>query len=98
MGNSMVDSSFVEKGGTELGCMSTSTSQSMAEDYAQSDQPLLFRIISISFMSRGADITWLSVYPNEQEILYPPISYLKFLKQTIQHSTRFVIDMEPEIG
>jgi hypothetical protein len=71
----------------------------MAVDYAQSDQPLLFRVISNSFMSRGADITWLSVYLNEQEILYPPLTYLKFLKQTpIQNSTGFVIDVEPEIG
>lgn len=27
-------------------------------------------------MSKGSSISWLSVYPKEQEILYPPLTYL----------------------
>ena len=28
-------------------------------------------------LARGANISWLSVYPDEQEILFPPLSYLR---------------------
>ena len=28
-------------------------------------------------MSRGADIAWLSVFPDEAEALYPPLTYLR---------------------
>lgn len=27
-------------------------------------------------MSKGSSISWLSVYPKEKEILYPPLTYL----------------------
>ena len=27
-------------------------------------------------MSKGSQISWLSVYPKEDEILYPPLTYL----------------------
>jgi hypothetical protein len=32
-------------------------------------------------MSRGASIAFLSVYPDEREILYPPLTYLRPLGQ-----------------
>jgi hypothetical protein len=45
--------------------------------YAQSDNPLVFRIKVDSPMDMGADISWLSVYPDEREVLYPPMTFLK---------------------
>ena len=36
-------------------------------------------------MDRGATIKWLSVYPGEEEVLYPPLMYIKpLLKQKIR--------------
>ena len=36
-------------------------------------------------MDRGASLKWLSVYPAEDEVLYPPLTYLKpMLKQQIK--------------
>ena len=32
------------------------------------------------FMARGADISFLSVYPKESEALYPPLTYVRALK------------------
>jgi hypothetical protein len=29
------------------------------------------------FTSRGADVSFLSVYPGEKEALYPPLTYLR---------------------
>jgi hypothetical protein len=87
---------FKRQGGTELGCMSTSTSKAIVAGYANSAQPLVFRVNSDGFMSCGADISWLSVYPNEAEVLYPPLTYLKYLKTTpIKNSSGFVVDVEP---
>jgi hypothetical protein len=92
-------SKFKLQGGTELGCMSTSTSKEIVAGYANSAQPLVFRVNSDGFMSCGADISWLSVYPNEAEVLYPPLTYLKYMKTTpIKNSSGFVVDVEPQFS
>ena len=66
---------FCDKGGTELGVMSTTPSLAVALGYANSARPLLMRL-SARAMSKGADIGFLSVYPKEQESLYPPLTFL----------------------
>ena len=59
---------FVAQGGTEYACMSTSASQGVACDFAISDCPLVFKFVTPDFMSRGADIAFLSVYESEAEV------------------------------
>jgi hypothetical protein len=87
---------FKRSGGTELGCLSTSTSKESVARYASSAQPLIFRVVSDGFMSCGAHISWVSLYPEDEEVLYPPLTYLKFLKATpIKNSSGFVVDVEP---
>ena len=56
--------------------MSTTSNPTVAVAYGQSSQTLLFKIVSKSFMTRGADITFLSAFPGEREYLYPPLTYL----------------------
>ena len=68
---------FVSKGGTEFAFLSTSASKEVAANFAVSQLPLIFKFETKDFTSRGADIGWLSVYPNEQEALYPPLTYLR---------------------
>ena len=46
------------------------------QNFANSQLPLIFKFVTRNFMSRGADIAFLSVYPAEQEALYPPLTYL----------------------
>lgn len=67
---------FMKQGGTEFACMSTSASQDIAVEFATSQHPLIFKFATSNFMSRGADISCLSVYPEENEALYPPLTYL----------------------
>jgi hypothetical protein len=87
---------FKREGGTELGCMSTSTKMHIVAGYAKSAQPLVFRINSDDFMSCGADISWLSVYPTEAEVLYPPLTFLRYIKeQRIKNSLGIVVDVKP---
>jgi hypothetical protein len=90
---------FIKNGGTELGCMSTSTKKDIVANYAMSHQPLVFRVISDGFMSCGADISWLSMYPAEKEILYPPLTYLKCVRVTkIKNSAGVIVDVSPHFS
>lgn len=95
--NCTVDEAFLRMGGTEMGCMSTSPNMRVVAGYAQSEDPLLFRILVDSPMEMGADIQWLSAFPGEEEVLYPPLTYLKaFCKQSIRGLDRgMVITLKP---
>jgi hypothetical protein len=77
MRNLKVSMQFMAQGGTEFACLSTSASPEIACKFADSECPLVFKFTSPNFMSRGADISWLSVFPDEKETLYPPLTYLR---------------------
>lgn len=68
---------FMKQGGKELAFMSTTMDLGVAVRYCLSQRSLLFKIVSDGFMSMGADVQWLSAFPGEAEILYPPLTYLK---------------------
>lgn len=68
---------FLAKGGTELAPLSTTNSLRVAVQYASSDQPMLIKLRTDTFMARGASIAWLSAFPAESETLYPPLTFLK---------------------
>jgi len=67
---------FLSEGGTELAPMSTTTALSVAVQYARSSSSVLFKLHTTSFMQRGADLDYLSAFPGEREILFPPLTYL----------------------
>ena len=67
----------MEKGGTELAFMSTTLDLDVAVRYCLSPKSLLFKLVSPGFMTTGADVRWISAFPGEAEILYPPLTYLK---------------------
>ena len=71
---------FLQKGGTEFACLSTSASKDVAVMFAKSSLPLVFKFETKDFAGRGADIEFLSVYQHEKEALYPPLTYLRPLK------------------
>lgn len=75
---------LIKEGGTEYGCMSTSGSKDVAIEFSQSKHPLIFVYDTENFMARGADISFLSVYPEEKEALYPPLTYLTVTKVTTE--------------
>lgn len=87
---------FMRTGGAETACMSTSQQKSVVARYASSDTPLLFRIRVSSPMDMGADISWLSTFPEEREVLYPPLTYLKpLISQPIKNSKGMVYTVKP---
>lgn len=62
----------------ELGFMSTTINASVAIEYAMKGSDAVGTIFEIQFdaASRGADVQWVSQFPYEAELLYPPCTYL----------------------
>ena len=60
---------FQRHGGTELAPMSTTTDLSIAVAYSISSRSLLLKLRTNSFIGRGADLSYLSAFPGESEIL-----------------------------
>ena len=72
---------FMVEGGTDYACVSTTARQEVAVlNFAASSLPLVFRVVTKNCMNRGANISFLSVFPDEQEFLYPPLTFLHCVK------------------
>ena len=73
-----VAAAFGENGGTELAPMSTTTDLKVAIGYSEGGQTeLLLKLSTASAVERGVDIAFLSVFPAEAEVLFPPLTYLR---------------------
>ena len=71
------------RGGVEAAFMSTSTDVQVALEYAgkgHGGKRIIFEI-ELGKMSMGADIQFLSQYPNEKEILFTPLTHLEIIGQ-----------------
>ncbi len=93
---------FADKGGTELAPMSTTTSLEVAMKYAASADSILFKLQTNSFMDRGADLQYLSAFPAEAEVLFPPLTFLRPTGVTTHKqfglASFTVIEVEPRLG
>ncbi len=69
MKNVGVAADFVRAGGVEMAPMSCSYSLETALFYSQSPHSLILKMVTKSFMERGADVEWLSAFPREKECL-----------------------------
>ena len=70
-----VDEAFSEHGGTDTAFMSTTENPYVALrgcSANKSKTALLLKVRTRSFIDRGPSISWLSVFPEEHEQLYPP--------------------------
>ena len=77
MANLSSTAEFESQGGSEAAPMSTTTDPIVAVSYGQSTRSLLLKIVADNFVHRGADVSWLSAFPGEQEYLYPPLTFLQ---------------------
>eukprot|EP00966_Prymnesium_polylepis_P088070 2037923-Prymnesium_polylepis.2 len=68
------DEPFFEEGGTEAAPLSTTTSLEVAVTYGASRSSSLMRLATTSFIQRGANLAFLSAFPQEQECVYPPLT------------------------
>lgn len=103
MRNLKLDNEFMLKGGSEKAPMSTSPSLEVAVRYSASACSVLLKLETSHFRNRGADISFLSAFPEECEVLYPPLTYLfpTGRKQTVTTEigvTFTVVEVKPEYG
>merc|ERR1712196_304363 len=77
MKDMQVSSEFLRQGGTEIAPCSTTTDMSVAVTFSASKHVLLLQLLCRSFITRGADLSFLSAYPEQVEYLYPPLTYLR---------------------
>eukprot|EP00445_Apocalathium_hangoei_P005925 CAMPEP_0203852806 /NCGR_PEP_ID=MMETSP0359-20131031/8149_1 /ASSEMBLY_ACC=CAM_ASM_000338 /TAXON_ID=268821 /ORGANISM="Scrippsiella Hangoei, Strain SHTV-5" /LENGTH=1009 /DNA_ID=CAMNT_0050769033 /DNA_START=39 /DNA_END=3068 /DNA_ORIENTATION=- len=81
-------SSFLKKdddgicGGVEYGFFSTTNERNQAVDYANGVASTVFEIKQ-GMLDRGADISWLSQYGHEKEILFPPLLGMQALSSRV---------------
>jgi hypothetical protein len=85
------DEPFFSLGGTELAPMSTTVSLAVALRYGHSTSSVLLRLCPTSFIQSGADLSFLSVFPAEEERVYPPLTYLEPHGDPIEVS----VELEP---
>ena len=64
-------------GGVEKSTMSCSSELKVALQYGASKSCLIFKIATDGFRQRGADLAFLSAFPEEAEYVYPPGTFLK---------------------
>eukprot|EP00316_Scyphosphaera_apsteinii_P011183 CAMPEP_0119325524 /NCGR_PEP_ID=MMETSP1333-20130426/66031_1 /TAXON_ID=418940 /ORGANISM="Scyphosphaera apsteinii, Strain RCC1455" /LENGTH=731 /DNA_ID=CAMNT_0007333537 /DNA_START=105 /DNA_END=2301 /DNA_ORIENTATION=+ len=111
MAGLVLDERFSSDGGTEIAPMSTTNTLTVAVAYAlgNSDikkgslqQALLMKLSTASFIDRGADLSYLSCFPNEQEVCYPPLTYLSPTgrQEDVMHEgiTWTIIEVEPRFS
>ena len=79
--NTRITEGFLQgrRGGTELGLMSTTRDLKIAVEYSKSldGNGLLLKFKLDNIKQFGADVSWLSAFPTEEEILYPPLTFLQ---------------------
>ena len=65
------------KNGHTVCRVSTSADLNVALAYSdRAEVRILFKVVTNSFMERGADLQYLSAFPGEVEYLYPPLTFL----------------------
>lgn len=75
--------SFMRQGGAELGVMSTTKDLRIAARYARGEGGgVIFRLNVPSLMQVGANLRFLSAFPQEHEFLYPPCTHAGALTHT----------------
>ena len=87
------------QGGTELAPMSTTLSLATAMKYSDSTASVLLRLRTKDSLARGADISFLSAFPGEKEILFPPLTRLKAMGPSklvkLRDASYYLVDVEP---
>jgi hypothetical protein len=100
--DAVVPEEFINGGGTENAPMSTTRSLQVAMRYSASAMPMLMRFKVGTFMQLGADLGFVSAFPDENEVLYPPLTYLQSVSPPAEvrvgDVTFTIVDVEPFIG
>jgi NLR family CARD domain-containing protein 3 len=69
-------------GGIEYGFSSMSVDHAQAMHYARGEASTVLEM-KMGLVDRGAEMAWLSQYPHEQEVLFPPLLGMEVLRTRI---------------
>jgi len=72
---------FKKRGGSEYAPMSTTRKADVATGYAvrggKTKEAVLMKLVTTNQLQRGADLSWLSMFPGEAETLFPPLTFMQ---------------------
>jgi len=71
------------RAGVEFAFLSTTLQREVAADYAGHGAAMIFEL-QMGMIDRGADLSWISQYPHEQEICFPPLSGLEVVGMRVE--------------
>ena len=77
MQNRHLGADFWRHGGTEMAFLSTTSDLGVAVQYSLSKASLFFKIVADNWLSVGVNVQWLSAFPEERELIYPPLTFLQ---------------------
>ncbi len=87
---------YASRGGVEFAFMSATPEREVAAEYAaRSPAGVLFEIHQ-AMVDRGADLSWLSQYPAEKEVTFPPLTALEVRGSRIEDNT-IIVEMTPRV-
>lgn len=78
------------RGGCEYGFLSTTTDREVAFSYAHGGRTGVIFEIQMGLIDRGADLSWISQYPTEEEILFAPLTGIEIVNTRVQGATLVV--------
>jgi len=84
------------RGGVEYGFMSTTSNREVAVTYAKGGNGLVFEMW-MGMADKGADLTFVSQYPHEAEICFPPLTALEVRGYKTDNSLT-IIDVDARIN
>ena len=92
---------FLRDGGVEIAPMSTTADLKVAMEYSMSATSVLLRIKTSGAIKRGVGVRWLSAFPDEEEMLYPPLTYMQAMGDleefTVGGQTWTIVTVEPTL-
>ena len=106
MKNLRVSDEFMRgrQGGTELAPMSTSTDLAVAARCGVSGvsgESLFLKLKVDNPLQHGADLRWLSAFPAESEVCFPPLTYLQPTGRTqdvrVGESRLHIVEVQPHL-
>ena len=80
MSNANVPQSFLEpnasglRGGVEFGFLSITDDSEVAWEYASRGEVGVILEVTMTMSARGASVKWLSQYPHQNELIFPPLT------------------------